>query len=309
MIVVFGSINVDLVAHVARLPHPGETVTADSFASHPGGKGANQALAARRAGAEVALIGAVGNDGFAAAALQSLEDAAVDLTRVRRVDAPTGIALIHVESSGENCITIVAGANASADAAQVPDELLAVDTTVVMQLEVPLPAVCALAARAHQRGARTILNAAPSHALPADLLESLDALIVNETEATAIAAALPAPALPEDVRRRPASPLRLHDDRDARCSRRPDGGRRHTGPRHSTSRARRRYDGCRRCVHRCLRRRARPRRHVAAGARRGRCGRVPCLLGRGRAGGIAGRRDIARLAATVEARLLFHALG
>jgi ribokinase len=197
VVIVFGSINLDLVVRVARLPRPGETLAGDSFASHSGGKGANQALAARRAGANVALFGAVGKDSFATAALRPLEDAAVDLSHVRRVDAPTGIALIHVDPSGENCITIVAGANASADPAAVRDDLLVRGTTVVMQLEVPLPAVRALAARAHARGARAILNAAPARALPTVLLQALDALIVNEIEATAIATALRAPALPE----------------------------------------------------------------------------------------------------------------
>ena len=187
MIVVFGSINVDLVARVPRLPHPGETLAGSSFAMRPGGKGGNQALAASRAGARVALLGCVGDDPMAAIALQRLRTASVDLSRVRAVETTTGVALIHVDDAGENCITIVAGANAAARAAQVPDALLAEGSTLLMQLEVPLGEVAALARRGHRRGARVMLNAAPAARLPADLLDVLDVLIVNETEARTLA--------------------------------------------------------------------------------------------------------------------------
>ena len=197
MIVVFGSVNLDLVARVERLPRPGETVAGLAFAAHAGGKGANQALAARRAGAEVALVSAVGRDDFARAALRAVESAAIDLSRVARVDAPTGVALIHVDARGENCITIVAGANAQVDPASLPDELLQAGTTLVMQLEVPLDAVTTVAARARARGARTVLNAAPAHALPPALLAVIDVLIVNEIEADAIASGLEVPAAPD----------------------------------------------------------------------------------------------------------------
>ncbi len=197
MIVVFGSINLDLVARVARLPRPGETLAGEGFATHPGGKGANQALAARRAGADVMLAGSVGNDAFAAQTLRGLAEAGVDLALVVRADVPTGIALIHVDAQGQNSITVVAGANAYADPASVPDSLLVPGTTLLMQLEVPLHAVDALVTRARGRGARVILNAAPSHSLPATLLALLDVLVVNETEAAAMAQILDAPAVPE----------------------------------------------------------------------------------------------------------------
>ena len=135
-----------------------------------------------------------------------LDVAAVDLTRVRRVDAPTGVALIHVDLHGENSITVVAGANDRADPASIPDSLLAPGTTVLMQLEVPVSAVLSLAKRARGRGARVILNAAPWRPLPLALLPLLDVLIVNEIEAAAIAAAIDAPTMPEpfavDVYRR-----------------------------------------------------------------------------------------------------------
>jgi len=198
VIVVFGSINVDLVARVARMPHPGETLAGESFSVHAGGKGANQALAARRAGAPVALVGAVGDDTFAAMALGGLADAGVDLTRVRRVNAATGVGMIHVDAQGENSITIVAGANALAVSADVPDTLLVPGTTVLLQLEVPLPAIVELAARAHARGARVILNAAPWCPLPLPLYSSLDVLVANAIEAAAVARALDLPAAPDD---------------------------------------------------------------------------------------------------------------
>ncbi|MBK7331916.1 MAG: hypothetical protein IPI87_05830 [Betaproteobacteria bacterium] len=114
MVVVFGSINADLVATVAVLPREGETRTASGYAVHAGGKGANQALAARRAGARVTLVGAVGRDGFAEIALGTLRDAGVDLSGVAISNRPTGVALIHVDAQGRNTITVVPGANAEA---------------------------------------------------------------------------------------------------------------------------------------------------------------------------------------------------
>ena len=186
MVVVFGSINLDLVAQVDRIPAPGETLAGHSFNCAPGGKGANQALAALRAGAQVKLFGAVGIDTFAAAALENLETSGVDLTGVVAVDAPTGVALIHVDARGENAITVIAGANGAARAAQVPDAVLVQATTLVLQLEVPLDEVAQLVSRAG--GARVILNAAPAAALPEDLLRQVDTLIVNETEAAIVGA-------------------------------------------------------------------------------------------------------------------------
>jgi ribokinase len=193
MIIVFGSINLDLVAQVARMPLPGETVRGHAFATVPGGKGANQALAAARAGARVSMFGAVGRDAFGAAALADLEASGVDLTGVVAVDAPTGIAMIHVDAKGENAITVVAGANDETHAGQVPDVALRPDAVIVMQLEVPLAEVMALASRA--RGTRIVLNAAPALALPDDLLRMIDTLVVNESEAAFAAVEL---SLPEE---------------------------------------------------------------------------------------------------------------
>jgi ribokinase len=182
VVVVFGSINLDLVARVGSIPRPGETLLGTSFATAPGGKGANQALAARLAGAQVCLAGAVGRDAFADAALDNLARSGVDLTAVARLEEPTGVALINVDAGGENAITVVPGANAGARASQVTDDRLAPGNTLLMQLEVPIAEVSSLASRARKRGARVVLNGAPAAALPDALLAHVDFLVVNEHE-------------------------------------------------------------------------------------------------------------------------------
>ena len=197
MIVVFGSINLDLTATVDRLPAAGETLHGRSFAMSPGGKGANQALAARRAGSSVMLFGAVGRDPFAKLALTLLRIGRVDVSNVRAVDAPTGVALVQVDANGENAITVVAGANAQVTAGQVPAEAFGPSTIVVMQLETPCDEVAALARRAHASGARVILNAAPARLIAADLIRHIDVLIVNETEARTIAGILDIASKPD----------------------------------------------------------------------------------------------------------------
>ncbi len=197
MVVVLGSINLDLVARVPRIPVAGETLSGTTFAMAPGGKGANQALAARAAGAEVALFGATGCDPFAAAALINLRASGVDLAGIARVDATTGVALIHVADDGENAITVVPGANALTRSTQVPDALLDVSTTLLMQLEIPLVEVQALAARARALGTRVVLNAAPALPLPKSMLGLLDVLLVNESEAAVIARSWGMPQVPE----------------------------------------------------------------------------------------------------------------
>lgn len=187
MIVVFGSINADLVANVAELPREGETRTASGYAVHAGGKGANQALASRRAGADVAFAGAVGRDGFAEIALAALRDAGVDLSGVAISRRPTGVALIHVDVQGRNTITVVPGANADARSAAVADAALGPATTLLLQLEVPATEVVALAGRAHDRGSRVILNVAPPAHVPDALLDAVDVLVANEHEAAFVA--------------------------------------------------------------------------------------------------------------------------
>ena len=196
MVVVFGSINVDLVARVDRFPLPGETVSAQSFAVYAGGKGANQALAAARAGARVRLYGAVGRDGFADTALALLAAGGVDLDGVARRAEPTGCATILVDNLAENSIVVAAGANALADPESVPDASLGRTTTLVLQHEVPERANRALAERARRSGARIVLNAAPARPVAPDVLAGLDVLVVNETEAATLAPALGWPSEP-----------------------------------------------------------------------------------------------------------------
>jgi ribokinase len=197
MVVVFGSINLDLVAQVPRIPLSGETLAGQAFAMAPGGKGANQALAASLAGAKVAMFGAVGRDAFAASALANLEASGVDLAGVVATDTSTGIALIHVDTKGENSITVIAGANGDARAAQVPDGMLSPAATLVMQLEVPMKQVMELAARARRQGAHVVLNAAPAVELSEDLLRLVSTLIVNEGEAAIVGAAQGLPKTPD----------------------------------------------------------------------------------------------------------------
>ena len=170
---VVGSINLDLVARVGRLPRPGETVTGATLERVPGGKGANQAVAAARLGAAVSFHGAVGEDAFATEALAGLEEAQVGL-HVERTGA-TGIALILVDSSGENQIVVVPGANAEVD---VPG----VGGNVLCQLEIPLEVVEAQA----QAAEFFALNAAPAKPLPRELLDHVDLLVVNRYELEAL---------------------------------------------------------------------------------------------------------------------------
>ena len=202
MVVVFGSINLDLVARVARIPAPGETVAGSSFATAPGGKGANQALAARQAGADGPDVRRRRRRRVrGAGAREPARGRRRPGRRGRPSTRSTGVALIGVDDDGENAIVVIPGANAHARAAQVPDTLLAASTTVLMQLETPLPEVAALAARARRAGARTVLNAAPAAALPDALLRDVDVLLVNEHEAALVAAAAGVPAAPGRVRR------------------------------------------------------------------------------------------------------------
>jgi ribokinase len=177
-IAVVGSINLDLVARCERLPRPGETLTDATFERVPGGKGANQALAAARLGANVAMVGAVGNDPFADEALSLLAAGGVGLGGVRRVAEPTGVALIVVGEDGENQIVVAPGANAAAEAAGGLEDADA----VLCQLEIPVAAV----AEAVRRGRFACLNAAPARDLPDGLLDDVDLLVVNRYEQEAI---------------------------------------------------------------------------------------------------------------------------
>lgn len=187
MIVVFGSINLDLIFAVPHIPAAGETVLGPSTRIEPGGKGANQAVAAARDAARVAMAGAVGRDALAGDALILLRAASVDLSRVIQADASTGCAAITVDPSGSNAIVVGSGANRHVRATQVEDALLQADTTLVLQMEVPAEETARLIARAKGRVGRIILNLAPADVLPRAALHSVDILVVNETESAWLA--------------------------------------------------------------------------------------------------------------------------
>jgi ribokinase len=183
VIVVFGSVNVDLVFAVETLPAPGETVLTDAYAVHPGGKGANQAVAAARAGAAVAMVGCVGSDGFGESARNALAAAGVDVGLLGLSERATGCAAIGVDAQGRNAITVASGANLDAAHDRVPDKLLAPGTVLLLQNEVRMEQNLLLARRAAARGARVVLNAAPARPLRAkEWAGLLHALVVNEAE-------------------------------------------------------------------------------------------------------------------------------
>jgi ribokinase len=185
-VVVLGSINMDLVARVPALPRPGDTVLAERLLTIPGGKGANQAVAAARLGAHVSMVGRVGDDEFGKELITGLEQDDIDASGVA-VDKsePSGVALIIVESGGQNVIAVAAGANSMVGEQELKRlrDGLGPDDVVVVQLEIPLPAVLAAIRTAHEAGARVILNAAPSAALVGQQVPPVDLLIVNEGEA------------------------------------------------------------------------------------------------------------------------------
>jgi ribokinase len=190
MVIVFGSINLDLIFALPRIPALGETVLGPSVRIEPGGKGANQAVAAARDGAAVIMAGAVGRDSLAASALTLLRAADVDLTRVIEGGVSTGCAAIAVDPAGNNAIAVGSGANLMSRQVQIEDALLGPDTTVVLQMEVPAEETAALIHRARTKGARIILNLAPAAPLPEAALRELDVLVVNETESASLASRL-----------------------------------------------------------------------------------------------------------------------
>lgn len=195
MIIVFGSANVDLVMTLPSLPAPGETVLTESYQTVPGGKGANQALAARRAGAETIFAGAVGDDSYAQLALSLLRSEGVDLSIMKISDRPTGCAVVLVDDKGENAIGVASGANLDARADQISDELLRKAQLVVLQREVPIGQSAELAARARAQGIKVIFNLAPAARVPDGFLADVDYLIVNQVEAAFLAGSVD----PEDV--------------------------------------------------------------------------------------------------------------
>ena len=186
-VVILGSANVDQVFRVSAIPAPGETVLSHGFSTALGGKGQNQAVAATRAGAETAFIGALGDDAFGGAIRAGLAAAGIDTAGVRQVSAPTGTALIAVDDSGENTIIVEAGANSLLDLGDGDAAAIAGARALVMQLEIPLDTVTRAAALARAAGTRVILNAAPIRELPTELLANVDILVVNEHEGAFLA--------------------------------------------------------------------------------------------------------------------------
>ena len=186
---VIGSANMDMVVRAPTLPTPGETLLGESYRTFPGGKGANQAVAAARMGARVTMIGRVGADASGTELRKVLGREGVDLTAMRTAaGVSTGVALITIDAHGENTIVAVGGANLLVSPEDIKGVagLIRSAEVLLMQLEVPLDAVEAAAQLAHGAGRRVILNAAPARPLPDTLLRLLDVLIVNEAEAASL---------------------------------------------------------------------------------------------------------------------------
>ena len=180
---ILGSINQDVIWRVAALPRPGETITTRDMRLLPGGKGANQAIAAARMGAATRLIGAVGDDAHGAGLAAYLAESGVDVTHVARIaDAPTGAAYIPIDAKGENLIIVVPGANARVGGADITDAKIGEARVVLCQLEMPIPAIAAFFERVGRLGGMRILNAAPALAEGAALFEASDMLVFNQSE-------------------------------------------------------------------------------------------------------------------------------
>ncbi len=184
-VVVVGSLNVDLVVGLERMPAPGETVMGETLERHPGGKGLNQAVAAARLGARVSMIGTVGSDDSGVWLQGIVCTEGIDATGIISADGPSGTALIEVDPTGMNRIVVIAGANAALTAADVTAAINAIDgvAVVLTQGEIPLEAITAAMAAGRACGARTILNPAPVRDYPASLLALVDFLVPNEHEA------------------------------------------------------------------------------------------------------------------------------
>ncbi|MFN0074023.1 MAG: ribokinase [Chloroflexota bacterium] len=196
-IVVVGGINMDLTVWVDHLPQPGETVRGDRILRHPGGKGANQAVAAARAGASVALIGRVGQDAFGDELLAGFQTDHVDHSGVTRdSEALTGVALIGVDAAGRNTVTVGTGANGrvTRDDLDHSAELIRSANIGVLNFEIPMDVVLEAARRFHASGASVVLNLSPLFTPPEDLLPLVDVLIVNEVEGAAVAGELSDPS-------------------------------------------------------------------------------------------------------------------
>lgn len=186
-ITVVGSVNMDLVFRTPRMPAVGETLLGHEFRQIPGGKGANQAVAAARQGADVSFIGAVGDDGFGDFSQQCLAKEGININHLARVaGVATGVAGILVEDNGSNSIVLAAGANATLNVNQIEAATSAIGAAQLLlcQLETPIATVTSAITIAHAQGVKVVLNPAPAQQLDPALLKQVDYLIVNETEAS-----------------------------------------------------------------------------------------------------------------------------
>lgn len=189
-IVVVGSVNIDMVVHCDRLPAPGQTVIGGTFRQLPGGKGANQAVAAARLGAAVSFVGCIGDDALGREARHALEAEGVDTTTLSVVAAmPTGVALISVDAAGQNAISVASGANAALtrDHVDAAGAGIAAADLLVCQLESPLAAIAHAVALARRAGVPVLLNPAPAPAEPLAFLDQIELLVPNEGEAAQLA--------------------------------------------------------------------------------------------------------------------------
>lgn len=186
MILVFGSINADFFLNVKSLPRPGETVLCPSYTFYPGGKGANQAVAAARLGAEVMFAGSVGKDPYGGQVLKSLRDVGINLNCVNSRGTTTGTAFVVVAEDGENQIVVASGANLETCSNQIKDSDLSLCTHIVLQLEVPLKEIEDIIFRAKAAGCKIILNYAPANVIQPTAIECCDYLIMNEIEANSL---------------------------------------------------------------------------------------------------------------------------
>jgi len=182
-IIVIGSMNADLAVRVSRFPQPGETISGEDLQIIPGGKGANQAVAAARQGASVAMIGRVGNDSFGPALLRNLEQNNVDASHVQTdAHSATGTAIIVVDANGQNSIVLSPGGNGNVSPADLDDVAFPAYKLLLLQLEIPIEAVLSAARRAKESGLRVLLNPAPARPLPEELISLPDFLLPNESE-------------------------------------------------------------------------------------------------------------------------------
>lgn len=187
-ILVIGSSNTDMTVRSATLPKPGETVLGGDFRMGPGGKGANQAVAARLLGGEVTFVCKLGRDMFGEGASKHYESCGLDTSKILWSDKPSGVALITVDSKAENSIVVASGANADMTVSDIDSvaDIIKSSGILLLQLEIPMDAVVHAAEIAYSAGVQVVLNPAPAAALPAELLKCVSILIPNETEASAI---------------------------------------------------------------------------------------------------------------------------